>query len=390
MGVAVSGGGDSLALLHLLHAWGDAPLRVVTVDHGLRAEAPQEALGVAEACAALGVPHDILRWEGWDGRGNLSASARNARYALMRDWALAHGLRGLALGHTAEDQAETFLMRLARRAGLDGLSGMAARRDIGDVTLHRPLLAARRADLRAYLCGLGVRWFDDPSNTDSAYRRVQARQALDALEPLGLTVEALCDVAGHLAEARETFAQIAAAEADRMCSFVKGDVLISPGSLSSLRPDMARRIMEAVLRWITGADYGPRGAEMTHALERVAAGESFTLAGCRITLTHQEIRVTREYAAAARALPSQGGIWDNRWVVPRAPEGAEWRALGPEGRKLMPEWRSSGLPVASIEASPALWKGEELIIAGLVPLGNGHTVCLCRTAPDLRTMILSH
>ena len=390
LGVAVSGGGDSIALLHLLHAWGGAPLRVVTVDHGLRAESAGEAQGVAEACAALGVPHDILAWEGWDGRGNLPARSRAARYALMRDWALRHGLSGLALGHTSEDQAETVLMRLARRAGLDGLSGMAARRDIGEVTLHRPLLAARRADLRAYLRGLDVQWVDDPSNTDGAYRRVQARRALDALAPLGLTVEALCDVAGHLAEARETLVQIAAAEADGMCRFVKGDVLIDPERLSLQRPYMARRILEAVLRWVTGAEYGPRGSETTRALEQSAAGESFTLAGCRITISRDEMRVTREYAAAARALPSQGGIWDNRWVVTRAPEGAEWRALGPKGRKLMLDWRSSGLPVASIEASPALWRGEELVAAGLVPDGTGHTICLCRSAPELRTMILSH
>ncbi|MBZ8118594.1 tRNA lysidine(34) synthetase TilS [Roseovarius sp. LXJ103] len=389
LGVAVSGGGDSLALLHLLKAWG-GPLRVVTVDHGLRAEAAGEALGVAEACAALNVPHDILRWDGWDGQGNLSARARAARYALMRDWALGHGLSGLALGHTAEDQAETVLMRLARRAGVDGLSGMSAKRGMGKMIMHRPLLAARREALRDYLRGLGVAWVDDPSNTDGAFRRVQARRALEALEPLGLTVEALCDVAGHLAEARETLAQIAAAEADKICRVAQGDVLIDPVRFSCLRPDIARRIMEAVLRWITGADYGPRGAETARALAKVAAQESFTLAGCRITMSRGEMRVTREYRAAERAVPSKGGVWDNRWTVSPAPEGAEWRALGPEGRTMMPDWRQSGVPVASIEASPALWQGAEILAAPLGQPDAGHGAELCRSAPDLRTLILSH
>lgn len=396
LGVAVSGGGDSLALLHLLQALGGHGLRVVTVDHALRPEAAQEAAMVSRVCADLGLAHDVVTWSGWDGQGNLSARAREARYDLMRDWALQHDVRDLVLGHTAEDQAETVLMRLARRAGVDGLSGMAARRDLWGVTLHRPLLAARRADLRSYLRGIGAMWVDDPSNADGTSRRVQARRALEVLEPLGLSVEALCDVAGNLSQVRDAIAAEAALGAQAQCRFDRGDVLINAVALLDRGPEIARRILGGSLRWITGAQYAPRGADMTRALERIAAGSGFTLAGCHISLKGEEMRMTREYAAAARAAPSAGGVWDNRWTVPPAPEGAAWRALGPEGRRMTPQWRESGLPRASIEATPALWRGAQVLAVPMaraeeVPPTHGEPlISLCRSAPELRSLILSH
>ena len=107
---------------------------VATVDHGLRPEAAAEAAEVAAICAGLGVPHEILHWH-WDGAGNLQDAARRGRMALLADWARRRGLRTVALGHTEDDIAETFLMRLARDAGVDGLAAMAARREVAGVCL---------------------------------------------------------------------------------------------------------------------------------------------------------------------------------------------------------------------------------------------------------------
>lgn len=198
LGVAVSGGGDSLALLHLMHDWARAngsDLRAVTVDHGLRAAAPGEAAQVARLCADLGLPHDTLHWTGWDQSGNLQAEARRARYRLMAGWARGHDLQAVALGHTLDDQAETVLMRLARGSGVDGLSAMAGRRDDLGMRWLRPLLAIRRDDLRAFLSGLGVDWVDDPSNADTRFDRIKTRQALAQLAGLGIDAEGLADTA---------------------------------------------------------------------------------------------------------------------------------------------------------------------------------------------------
>ena len=110
---------------------------------------------VAVFCASRGIPHDILRWTGWDGKGNLQAAARVARRDLLANWALSKGLKAVLVGHTADDQAETVLMRLARGSGVDGLAGIPACTG-GDIPFLRPLLGFGRAELRDYLIAQSI------------------------------------------------------------------------------------------------------------------------------------------------------------------------------------------------------------------------------------------
>ena len=120
IGVAVSGGSDSMAALHILAgvaAESGVAIHAATVDHGLRPEAADEARQVAKVCVALAVPHEVLRWEHMEISGNLQDQARQARYRLIAGWARERGLSAVVLGHTLDDQAETFLMRLARSSG---------------------------------------------------------------------------------------------------------------------------------------------------------------------------------------------------------------------------------------------------------------------------------
>lgn len=123
LGIAVSGGSDSVGLMRAAVAAGLKP-QIVTVDHGLRPESRAEAEGVAEAAQLLGLSHDILKWTGWSGRGNLQDAARRARQRLIGAWAAEREIPVVALGHTQDDQAETVLMRLSRASGVDGLSAM--------------------------------------------------------------------------------------------------------------------------------------------------------------------------------------------------------------------------------------------------------------------------
>ena len=389
LGVAVSGGSDSMALLHLMADWGGARLRCVTVDHRLREASAQEAADVGRQAARLGVPHDILSWDEWDGRGNLPEAARNARYGMMADWARRHGLEGVALGHTADDVAETFLMRLARRAGVDGLAAMRARRPHGDIVLHRPLLSARRADLRGYLAARGVTWAEDPSNDNPRYRRTLARRALETLGPVGIDGAALSDVAAHLAEARATLGHYAAIEVERLARTDRGDLLLDAQGLAALRPDIARRILAAGLAWISGG--APRGPDITRLMEALGAGEGGTLAGCRVLNDGMQVRIAREWAAVRDLTAAPGALWDGRWRI-EGPEisGTHVAALGQAGRTLCPEWRGAGLPAASIDASPALWRGPELIAAPLAGHGPDHTAHLCRSLRDLTAGLVSH
>ena len=394
LGVAVSGGGDSLALLHLLHDWrsaGGPELRVATVDHGLRPDAADEAAGVARICTGLDIPHDTLEWRGWDGTGNLPDRARRARYALLADWARAHAITDIALGHTEDDLAETFVMRLARGAGVDGLAAMRDRwRDgpvhrplhgplHGPVTFHRPLLDRGRAELRDLLRGRGVDWVEDPSNSDAKYERARVRERLSALAAAGLDAPALARTARRLAEARAALDH-AARQAARECLRIEaGDVLMSRADLSALPDEVARRLLQAALRWINGAEYPPRGAAMTRFLSAARAGQAMTLQGCLLHAGATWARIGREYKAVADLRVPACQVWDGRWrITGPALAGAEIAALGPAGLHACADWRASGLAHASALASPGLWRDGQLVAAPLVGWANGHELCLVR------------
>lgn len=382
LGVAVSGGGDSLALLHLLHDWrsaGGPELRVATVDHGLRPDAADEAAGVAQICAGLAVAHDTLGWRGWDGRGNLPDRARRARYALLADWARAHGISDIALGHTEDDLAETFVMRLARGAGVDGLAAMRDRWRDGPVTFHRPLLDRGRAGLRDLLRGRGVDWVEDPSNSDARYERARVRERLSALAAAGLDAPALARTARRLAEARAALDHAARQAARESLRIEAGDVLISRADLAALPDEVARRLLQAVLRWINGAEYRPRGSAMTRFLTAARAGQAMTLQGCLLHAGATWARIGREYKAVADLRVPACQVWDGRWrITGPALEGAEIAALGPAGLQACVDWRESGLAHASALASPGLWRDGQLVAAPLVGLANGHELCLVR------------
>jgi tRNA(Ile)-lysidine synthase len=382
LGIAVSGGGDSVGLLHLAHDWraaGGPQLRAATVDHGLRAEAAEEAAGVARLCEDLDIPHDVLRWQGGEGAGNLPDRARRARYALLADWAQAREIADIAIGHTEDDLAETFVMRLARGAGVDGLAAMRARWRHGPVTFHRPLLSVSRAGLRDLLHGRGVDWVEDPTNTNMAYERARVRDALEALAAAGLEAPALARTARRLAEVRRALDDIAREKARDIVRLAAGDVLINRAGLAALPDEVARRILQAALRWITGPGYPPRGSAMTQFLEAARAGEAMTLQGCLLHAGATTARIGREYDAVADLRVPASAVWDGRWrMTGPAPPGAEIAALGPEGLRACPDWRESGLAHASALASPALWRDGQLLAAPLVGWANGHDLCLIR------------
>jgi tRNA(Ile)-lysidine synthase len=375
IGVALSGGGDSTALLHLCLAAG---LRVeaVTVDHRLRAESAAEAALVAGWCGALGVPHAVQVWEHGAVAGNVMDAARRARMGLICDWARGRGIPHLALGHTRDDQAETVLMGLSRAAGLAGLSGMRRRWQEGGVTFHRPLLDAGREELRGYLRGLGVAWIDDPTNEDDRYLRIKARQALVALAPLGVTAEGLAGVAGHLAQVQEALAvQVQAAA--RHLRETAGALQVDAGLWNE--PDEVQRLLViAAVRWLSGAAYPPRARDLARFWQAMRTGRQATLAGCE----HRNGWIFREARAVGGPVPL-GELWDGRWHVTGA--AGTVRALGPDGLRQC-TWRVTGLPREVLAVTPGLWDGDRLIHAPSAGFGNRTATC----APSFHAALLSH
>ncbi|MEM8536814.1 MAG: tRNA lysidine(34) synthetase TilS [Pseudomonadota bacterium] len=377
IGLAVSGGGDSTAMLHLAaRFFRHETLRVITVDHGLRAEAAVEIAQVADQSAALGIPHQRVTWR-WDGQGNLQAAARAGRWAAISEWALAAGIGHVWLGHTEDDQIETLLMRLARGSGVDGLTGMfpASKRD--GLSLFRPLLRCSREALRNWLRAENINWSDDPSNDDPRFDRVKARQMIDQLAALGMTRKRLLQTAAHMQAAQMTLQRAAFDLAQTHVAQDTGDLLLAPPVLDVSADDAPRRVIAAALLWVGGGPYRPRFDSMIKAVDSVAKGATVTLAGCVLCPNGDgRMRIAREAAATpvvrrATLQNAAGVTWDKRWFLagPLKPD-YHYAALG-EGLADCPDWRNVGLPRRSLLASPAVWHGSGLIAAPVAGLANG-------------------
>ncbi len=299
VGVAVSGGGDSMALLSLARDWAGqtgAKLCVATVDHGLRPESAGEAELVARVCAEWQIPHQILKITGLTGSGNLSARAREARYDVLSEWACGCGTQTVLLGHTMDDQAETVLMRLGRGSGVEGLSGMSGSMSWRGVTFLRPLLRVRRTALRDFLVDRGISWVEDPTNSDPAYDRVKARAALSVLEPMGISAEGLSATADRLARQRLVLEADAERLSNAAVSVSGAIVCLNRRLLREALADTAMRLIARVLMETGGNPYRPRFRSLEPLYRRIVSNEetTTTLANCLIRLGPDGVEVRRE------------------------------------------------------------------------------------------------
>jgi len=270
LGLAVSGGPDSLAMLLLADAAIPGRFEVATVDHGLRPESAAECAEVADACAARGIPCAVLPVSVAD--GNLQAAAREARYAALTRWASARGLSAIATAHHADDQAETLLMRLNRGSGVAGLAGVRERSWLAhsEIALIRPLLAFRRAELAEVLAASGLTPVQDPSNADDRFDRARIRKAIAESE--WLDPPALAASAANLAAADEALEWAAGREWNER--------VVGSGDRIRYRRLAPKAVAMRVIARII-ADFGgrARGQDLARLLARLEAGEGGNLGG---------------------------------------------------------------------------------------------------------------
>ncbi|SEK19694.1 tRNA lysidine(34) synthetase TilS [Pacificibacter marinus] len=374
VGVAVSGGGDSMALLRLMADWGvDQGVRVsaVTVNHGLRPEAASEAQFVAETCEKLKIKHTTLTWTGWSGDGNLQDAARRARYHLMGQWAATQDITTIALGHTADDQAETFFMRLARASGIDGLTGMQRRRQSDGITWVRPLLMQERFELRQYLRDLRQPWIDDPSNDDEAYDRVKSRKAMAALTDLGIDAHVVGRVMDHLSQVQSALDIATHDHAIDCVEEDRGDLIVHRKRFAEGAPEVNRRLVAHALKWIASADYGPRGMKLQEFMSAMVRKKDATLHGVRMIGQGETFRLCREFSAVSDKVSVPNAIWDGRWQVNcDKTQDLIVRALGEDGLLKLGPRADGGLPRESLKSTPAVFLGDMLLAA---PLANPAT-----------------
>jgi len=275
IGIALSGGPDSLALLLLAAAAG--PVTALTVDHGLRPGSAAEADAAGAVARSLGVPHEIARVSVAAGGDGLQGEARRARYAALADWARREGLAAVLTAHHADDQAETVLMRLSRGAGLSGLTGIRPARllDEGDPAgpwLLRPLLGWRKAELEAIVGAAGLEPARDPSNHNARFGRTAARTLLAEtgwLDPTRLSASA-----SHLRDADAALEVMTDRFLAEALSTSEEGIRLTPG-------DAPREIVRRALRWLFFVHFQahPDGPGLDRLMAMLAAGRTATLAG---------------------------------------------------------------------------------------------------------------
>ncbi|MEE4315679.1 MAG: tRNA lysidine(34) synthetase TilS [Erythrobacter sp.] len=272
LGLAVSGGPDSLALMLLAHAALPGGIAVASIDHGLRPEAAGEVALVERLAGERAIPFTPITLTPQP--GNLQAQARAGRYAALAEWAMQNGLGAIATAHHADDQAETLLMRLNRGSGLAGLAGVRGRASIegSEVPLLRPLLGWRKADLAEVVAAAGIVAVEDPSNANPDFERAAMRARLaaaDWLDPAQLAVSA-----AHIAEGWQALQWYATCEWDEM-------VMRDPDVPGFVYCANAPRVVaiETILRIIGELGGHATRAEAARMWDRLWQGENASLGG---------------------------------------------------------------------------------------------------------------
>jgi tRNA(Ile)-lysidine synthase len=374
--VAVSGGPDSTALMWLMSRWRERPpALVVTVDHGLRPEAADEARVVAGNATSLGLASRIMTPATPRSGGNLQDWARRARYDCLTSSAREAGFDTIVTAHHQDDQAETFLLRLARGSGVYGLASMREDEQRDGMLLSRPLLHVPRDMLEAASKESGLRTVADPSNLDPRFDRARIRALMPDLADHGIDAERLAETAGRLGRAAAAIDHYASIllrqhfDADR-----HGVVSGSIAALNAVPEEVALRSLARILRAVGGADYTPRLASIESLLDarvsKAAAGLKRTLAGVIIEADQGKLSAHREWGREGLPdLPASPGaaiLWDQRFrvSVPPLTGSLKVAAIGRAGLR----FRSPSASWGALSAMPGLYRNGTLFAA---PAGLG-------------------
>ena len=367
--LAVSGGSDSMALLRIAaDARRDAPFEIVAacVNHGLRESATTEAKQVSAWCHAIDVPFRQLDWKGQKPITGIQAAARNMRYRLLVAEAIRENCQAIMTGHTQDDLVETVLMRLQRRSGSRGLANMTSRFAIASgpsvsIPLERPLLTARRDELRRYLKNIGQSYVDDPSNDDIAYERIRTRQSIQK-------GEAEYDHIDLVEMAYRSQEEMLLADQRESARFKGlGGMLFDWGgaSLKSSALDLQSAadigVAARLIRAVGGDDYRRQDDDVFAALENALLSSSATLGGVLIRKKKDALWFIRESAAlmgragvapiAPIALqPGKTVLWDQRFLIENLSDFPA--TVTPWGRRDLDE--AGSLPREAVASLPSV------------------------------------
>lgn len=349
--VALSGGGDSVALLHLLaDELGANRVRAVIVDHAIRAGSADDAKAAQDIARSLAVPSDILTLTWEEGANHAQQAAREARYRAICEYVRALGLSTIATAHTADDQAETVLMRAAGNSTWRGLAGIAPFSfapiwpEGRGVALARPLLGARRRTLRDYLRAATAAWIEDPANTNPKFERVRVRQRLADLEQQSFDPMRLPALATKL---RRRVDALDSASLALMAKATEVGERVSINRAAWIASGAVRqRVLSVLIAAASGALREPAWTDMAVLEHRVMhERRTFTHSGVEFAPTGRGVTLKREpgavlgradgapAAAALSLMPNVEAIWDGRLAITATKPG--WRVVPARNAELM-------------------------------------------------------
>ena len=320
--LAVSGGRDSLALMFLIKKWlennkFDKDVVVLTVNHQLREESNAECAEVALIAQGYGFQHKILIWHHENIKTSIQEKARNARYDLMINYLKENGIDTLITGHTLDDKIETFLMRLSKGSGLEGLKSIQTSRNVDGINLFRPLLKITRDQTTKTLVSQNIGWIDDPTNTDEKYERIKIRNNISTLEKLNISKEMLQLTLNRLGRAHEVISNITEKALLEVLHFDSlGYVSLDYNLLKAYPYEIIIKVFEKALIYVNGKRVSLQSLERVCS-EVIQTRKPKTINGCVIYTKKNIIHITRENRDIESFNLKVGDlhVWDNRFKV---------------------------------------------------------------------------
>lgn len=313
--VGVSGGADSLALVLWLNEslkGSHKKIVALTVDHRLRPESGQEAEYVHQLMQKEGIEHHILVWQGEKPKTGIEEAARLERYRLLSEWCKQHHIRCLCIAHHAMDQAETFMIRLQRGSGLNGLCGMQEVSELNGLLVLRPFLQTNPEKLKAYLRKKNIQWVTDSSNSCDDFLRVRIRKFLPQMEKTtGISVQRITDTMAVLKRSRDYIqSQVFRFIKQHVRFWENAGVSVSVLLLKQQHGEIVYHVLAELIKQVGQSDYTARADDIERLVSIILSEVEFkgaTLGHCEIFAFQGKFWIVPELKQKKR-LPKK--VWE--------------------------------------------------------------------------------
>jgi tRNA(Ile)-lysidine synthase len=299
--VAVSGGADSMALTLMLQDFAAShslELHALHVDHNLRNESAKEAIIVQSRLTSHNINCHILTSETLiqEMQGNLMQNARMVRYDLMLQYCQANEISYLATAHHMEDVVETFLMRLGRGSGVDGLSSIKSFSQMQNINIIRPLLNISKIELKNYLLQRGIEWINDPTNQNPRFTRTKMRELIPIMNEYGVKAERVALAVSHIARASDFLQIQAKAWLEDNAAINEYSIIIPSDLWINLHHEMQLRTLSQALKSLSPQKCELRFAKLEYLRQNMLSPLTFkgqSLHYCQITYDNDQYIIVK-------------------------------------------------------------------------------------------------